>query len=614
VKGGEFVVAALSFHSNSNSKNSNANASDSNPLLAGLFQRCMRGYLKYVDNNNGYDNDIDNKPPTPAEIYIATPLLTTQPLPTLIGPGGSNILPLVTSILRSRSMELLQIGLAILEAVLELGSRSTERFDDGVVEELLAGVVELGLEEDFDSPWRELGEVAGHCLALIVSMRMVVVADDYDDDQQHHPSSGQSQAQTTIESTRSDLLSPDPPIRARGIVQLTKLVTQWVENHDKQIEIVRQKTKNSRKLITVVGGGLDLDLDAPPPTPSAHIDPLELFNLLTVALSDSESYVYLAAISGLSHLADLDPSVGLIEMASVLAGHRGLSYDVMAKVGEGLAAAARRRQDGLGEFSTNIVNLLCEGIEKQTLASSNEAWEKDAQIQIQIKINVSTRQYFKGGAEAETETETPTREDEKMMLTSGGGVYEVEKEDVCKASLISVLSEVVTVLNQHTLLKLVGKVGQLVVRVLRLEKGRNTRRAAALLARQIYTRAAEECIQSPEGLLTCTLCVELCRRYGQGGDLHLDLESSIEAIVKQSASGIYGGGNGNGNGNGGQGRVGGQLYDEALKVRCNEGLEMREECAKLGMWKFARGKVIIEEREKRIGGSRLDAVKSLLNE
>ena len=172
--------------------------------------------------------------------------------------------------------------LSILVSILELGARRRSQRDEDRFKSfvpLLTPLAELSVDDRPDSSmstiYAELAEMASHAVALVASRNVV---EDLDKEQ---PVNDVERPRTIFEKlaqARQDLESKDPPIRARGVVQVRHLAMGCAADEENQ--------------------NLGLSIN--------ETEPLlkELLSVSISALRDIESYVYLAAIHGIAAIAD----------------------------------------------------------------------------------------------------------------------------------------------------------------------------------------------------------------------------------------------------------------------------------------------------------------------
>ncbi|GMI33109.1 hypothetical protein TeGR_g11408, partial [Tetraparma gracilis] len=424
-----------------------------------------------------------------------------------------------------RAAPLASLSAALLVGVLELGAEhrpaEEERLLDGLREPLEA--IARGGES------AELAEMAGHALALLGEL---------------------------VERAEEDLRSELPPLRARGIAQITRLVRAVVASRDEDASAPSPK-------IVVVG-------EPSPPALRPNRDLSErLVGVILKGLSDAESYVYLAAVFAMAAVADANVEFGMRTMAEAVGrgvvsfgdgGTAQLEQSARAKMAESLVHSLRRRGGGEAgggsssmpeALALKVVGLVSCGVVATARGSAADAEAHHA------------------GTAAEQE------QMRKLRLNTGGPVYEAEEGDVNKASALNCLYEIAMNVNSGLLERILFKLVGICAEVFRAEKlSRVVRRGAGLLARALYERALDDV--NEHGPVGSSLCIELVSPK-VGEDL-------LVKLLENAA--------------GGRGEK-----DEAVRARCSEALQLREECDKLGVWAWARerGRLLEQEQKGAVG-------------
>jgi hypothetical protein len=471
------------------------------------------------DIHSEEDYMIDDPPTTTTTIYTldfsvigitipSSPVLTPDPLD----------LPTYASLLVS-----------LLITILECGSPHRPLTEEALLQSLVTPLTTIANTQG------EIAEMSSHALALIMSRSAF--------EHSPPPTSAESSLLSLITSAKTDLQSDLPPLRARGVALVTKLVQQIITDHDVD------QTKVAPKIVVLD----DTTLPTPPPTASLSD---QLIEIVLIALADDESYVYLAAVFAMVAITDANPTFGMRVMAEgvglgVISSKHFVSLPTRIKLAEGLVHSVLRRESGMTETTMKhtIDLLMC------ALRSSPSATSKQQQQEHAAEIQLETTKYFS----------------ENKQFTAGGPLFEVEENEVCVASALNCLCEVAANLNvgmlERVLFKLVGVATQTFQQP-EAASSRTARRGAGLLARALYERAVEDV--NAEGVMGSALCVEF-QKPAVGEDV---LRAVLEREVQRGGSG-----------------------DEAVRCRCEEALAARNECERLGVWQWARERGRVQDKE-----------------
>ncbi|KAL7694463.1 putative target SNARE coiled-coil domain, RNA polymerase II assembly factor Rtp1 domain 2 [Plasmopara halstedii] len=203
--------------------------------------------------------------------------------------------------------EILAICLGVALTILEAGSSNRSESEEQHLRAMLPVLETLSCHSR-----PEIAELASTARAHILSREAKGVPATKGDEQSF---------EEVLQSAEQDFLSKLVPLRARGVVTLTKLVRRsHMHNHDTEW------------------------------TPRVHA----LARVFLLKLHDSESYVYLAAVQGLAALADAHPDVAIPVLVKALRDTTN-PLEIRIKLSEALLFAARRCGETLPAYSKLFV-------------------------------------------------------------------------------------------------------------------------------------------------------------------------------------------------------------------------------------------------------------------
>lgn len=210
--------------------------------------------------------------------------------------------------------ELITLGLGILTTIIEVGARNRSESEEDQLRQFLAILGDLSSHKR-----PEIAGLAADARANILSRGLEAMRprsmnlDDRND------------FICRLNSAKLDLESNLVPLRARGIVSLTKLVRSCVRREQTQEWIETWDTR-IRQLLAI------------------YID----------HLSDEESYVYLAAIQGLATLADAYPKLAIPLLVENLQD-KNLTLEARIKLSEAVLFSARRCGETLPVYAKPLL-------------------------------------------------------------------------------------------------------------------------------------------------------------------------------------------------------------------------------------------------------------------
>ena len=411
------------------------------------------------------------------------------------------------------------IVLNLLITLLELGAEQRSMSDETFFTSQLPSlqVIASGKMEDGSMGIRmvpELAEMASHAMALIVARGEIATTDDTQTSlvAVANTMTRLDTILTKLSQAECDLQSCHPPLRARGVVSLRHLAHALVNNENECIGVRASDLVKKKAVIS--------EFNEPTSVPANKVslnDELPLLSrtlakICLSALADPESYVYLASIQTLVSVCDACPSEVLPLMGEVIAwGQLDISVaNVDANVAfvklcctpeqrikaiEALIFIIRRRGDGIFIYGPRLLDTLLFGTRKdQNLREPNLGNDgKTAHL-----IQRQTHLYFMG---AVSETVDDGADEKKVRLNTGGPIFSMEETDVLRAGAISVVCELISMLNPITVASYCHVLVRLATDALQLDASRPVRRIAACLARDLYGCVMREAT-SPSGVNT----------------------------------------------------------------------------------------------------------------
>ena len=409
------------------------------------------------------------------------------------------------------------IVLNLLITLLELGAEKRSMSDETFFKSILPSlqVIASGKMEDGSMGIRmvpELAEMASHAMALIVARGEIETTDDTQTSLFSNTMTRLDTILTKLSQAECDLQSCHPPLRARGVVSLRHLAHGLV-NNEKGCIGVRSSDLVKRKAVIS-------EINEPTSVPTKKLSPNDELPLLSrtlakiclSALADPESYVYLASIQTLVSICDACPSEVLPLMGEVIArGQLDISVanidanvafvklcctpEQRIKAIEALIFIIRRRGDGIFIYGPRLLDTLLFGSRKDQDLREPKLGNDGKTAHL---IQRQTHFYFMGAA---SEAVDDGADEKKVRLNTGGPIFSMEETDVLRAGAISVVCELISMLNPIT----VASYGHVLVRLatdaLQLDASRPVRRIAACLARDLYGCVMREAT-SPSGANT----------------------------------------------------------------------------------------------------------------
>eukprot|EP00644_Phytophthora_capsici_P004499 jgi/Phyca11/110968/e_gw1.19.125.1 len=283
---------------------------------------------------------------------------------------------------------ILTICLGVVMTILEAGSSHRS---DAEEQQLRAMLPVLEVLSRYDRP--EVAELASSARAQILSRGATEAANA------NTTQPGKRSFEEVLREAEQDLASQLVPLRARGVVTLTKLV--------------RQSRSHAN----------DADWTA-----RVHA----LAGVFLLQLHDSESYVFLAAVQGLAALADVHPDVAIPVLVKALRDQTN-SLESRIKLSEALLFSAKRCGETLPKYGKLFVYAYLDAIRPAAAQR-----ERAKRIQKEVSKRVQLIQEVKTGEDT-TAQEHPDNEsqNEQELLAAA----------TLRASCLSNLAEVCALLQ-----------------------------------------------------------------------------------------------------------------------------------------------------------------------
>lgn len=542
--------------------------------------------------------------------------------------------------LEQTKLSIASLVMSLLIAVIELGSKLRSHEEESVLQSLLPILQELAVPMDERRARTEEGaamaDMAGYAMALIASRQAataVMKSSLPHDEGATHPSSSEQSKELklrmVLREAELDLASSQPPIRARGMVSLGRLARGLAGT------LSKENTPPIIQELNEAGEAVE-DKDV-----TSLVS--EILNIAIVALSDKESYVYLAAVQSIVALGDLHPHEVLpIVGACVVEGKifatasssqaallardsiredavdTVVSREQRIKLAEALMFIIRRRAVP-GEFVPLIVNLMISGtrgsdrISGNPTTIDNEHFATKDGKEIQPLIQEATHEYFVSGNEDENDddgspslTKEQWLEERDIRIKTGGPIYTTEEGDVIRSVRITILAELVSVSSPVSLAPYCAVLLHLAHVALTLDPSRLVSRSAALLSQELYSclvREAQELEIAISNATTAGVGMGSIRRnYNEVGTIPFavalicspnDDESLLAATLRKCclmetasfSSSLPS-----------DKRQRRRLYDPTTTIRCQEALALRQEAKDAGI--FWAAQLVHTEKSK----------------
>jgi hypothetical protein len=488
------------------------------------------------------------------------------------------------------------VVLTLMVTILELGSQKRPEMEEKILRSMLPSLAVLArfvnsprrrVDKEAFSIQPGLAEMASHAMAQIAARSQIPSLSVNRD------AKGGSKRQVlmeTINEAEDDLKSEQPPIRARGVLLLSRMAQTYLREADDYL--------HERPLLEVIDQSDMSDDDD-----TLRLAVSEIVRLSVDALGDLESYVYLAAVQSIVVAADISPREVIPAIGSgICSGIMSFSASPMAeirltanqriKLTEALLFIIRRRGRAVFEFVPLLMSLMLYG--------SPPHDNVDGRLGLEAQIQEKTHRYFisgNGSSEDDRESVNSSRAELDLRVRTGGPIFQLEENDVLRAGCVSILSELVSSTPPAVVARYCQVLILFATNALNLEVSRPVRRVTCMLCHELY----------------CAVLLEHNEAVAPTANLsiHYDAKSMAVEMVSCDEDALYSA----------LRRcsdiknvvVGKQrLYDPATTERCKEALEKREEIDKSGV--FAAAKLYVASTKQGKLNLVVDIIRSRLNE
>eukprot|EP00804_Cyclotella_cryptica_P005580 CCRYP_003088-RB/>CCRYP_003088-RB protein AED:0.09 eAED:0.09 QI:95/-1/1/1/-1/1/1/168/1428 len=417
----------------------------------------------------------------------------------------------------------------------------------------------------------ELAEMSSHAMALIGARKSGPIVNYVEEQVRLTARLGLTETITEkLLLAERDLQSSQPPLRAAAVVSL-RHIARTLLTHKPDLNDGIFGKEEKRVMVTEVEPTRGSTTEF---TESEQLGLIarSLARVCLVSLADSESYVYLASIQTLVVICDVCPyeilpmTATLIATGSsdltILASEEKASFITLTlspeqriKLAEALICMIRRRGDGIFLYGRLLLDLMVFGSKQSSHAMQDKfKLSKDTSCNIQGQTHL----YFIGhDSDRSEEAKNDDLEERQFRINAGGPVFKIEEDDLLRATSISVVCELIAALRNTSLASYCHILVSLAIDALQLDCSRPVRRAAALLARELYACVEREvCNENNSHPRTTMVVAMVCSREEV---LHNVLLSSVSATDINSTV------------------VNGKTRcaDGATQARCQEALEIR---------------------------------------
>jgi hypothetical protein len=466
------------------------------------------------------------------------------------------------------------IVLNLLIALLELGAEKRSLSDETFFQSMLLPLEVFAsgkvLDGESSKLMPELAEMASHAMALIVARGDIASIDEDDTRTQIATNRKTAILDATLlkmSEAECDLQSSQPPLRARGVVTLRHLAHS----------LVNSNAVTRKALITEVEPkALPSSKHTVSSNEERALITRTLAKICLNALADPESYVYLASIQTLVTISDVCPSEILPLIGTVIArGHvhisvacvdgtatfveLSLNAEQRIKAIESLIFMIRRRGDGIFLYGSALLDTMIFGTTKN---DDQDVHFAERIGDTQLMMQKQTHLYFMGAENNAVDNEV---DEKKLRLNTGGPIFSMEETDVLRAGAISVVCELVSVLNTVTVSKYCHILVRLVTDALQLDKSRPVRRAAACLARDLYSCVMREVTESNDGENSALAVAIVDADEDKLYNLLIRCVAAKDLAIS----------------------TGSVLVDPATQCRCQEAVDIRQELHDMGVLQAA---------------------------
>lgn len=460
------------------------------------------------------------------------------------------------------------IVVSLLVSLLELGAEKRSDHDENTLQSMMPSLQILSISTrkqfhpkdecgnraaELHRELAELAEMSSHAMALIVARKN----DDNDSisrQESHSSKSGIELIAEQLSFAERDLESSQPPLRAKAVVSLRHIARSF-----NTASATSDITQEEKAMVTEVHQPSSVAIDD-----QAELIVRSLARICFISLSDAESYVYLASIQTLVAICDVSPSVilpltatlvakGTTRLAVLVADAKvedvalTLNPEQTIKAAEALIFIIRRRGDAIFLHHRLLFDLLLFGSEQH----------QDKPIprhENSLNIQRQTHTYF---------IEAHDSDERQVRVNTGGPVFKLEEGDLLRATSISVVCELVTVLKPSSVAPFCHVLVKLVIDAMQLDDSRPVHRAAATLARELYICIENEVSSNDNSPTTASLAVAMA----------CSQERLLYSIIQSYASVGYATSNGKK-----------RYIDAATQSRCAEAVETRDNLESLSVF------------------------------
>ena len=477
------------------------------------------------------------------------------------------------------------IVLSLLIALLELGAEKRRESDETFFESLLPSLQTLS--SGGASP--ELAEMASHAMALIAARGAMAGEEVVQKPKAVIKKSRLELILDKLSQAETDLQSTQPPFRAKGVVLLRHIARSLV--HEGGTSIGEDPSRTELLPQQEEQAGLVTEMKSGVPAKLSEKDELALISrtlarICLEALADSESYVYLASIQTLVAISDVCPTEIMPLMGSIVAkgvvtievihpdsnvtsGELSLTPEQRIKATEALIFMIRRRGDGIFAYGPSLLEMMLYGqIRAEGQSVANNMLNDGAPYSIQSETySYFTRDESTSTAGTDIQNES-ARDEKKIRLNTGGPVFSMEETDVLRSGAISVVCELVSVLDPAIVASFCHVLVRLATDALQLDASRPVRRLAASLARDLYACTMKEVTSQNGSTRECssTMAVAIMNTSEQ---IMFDTLSRCASANDTPVNGKS------------------RLVDISTQSRCAEAIEIRLELEAMGVLQAA---------------------------
>ncbi|KAL3906923.1 MAG: hypothetical protein SGARI_003779 [Bacillariaceae sp.] len=317
-----------------------------------------------------------------------------------------------------------------------MGSRDRSVEEESKLQEFMPVLTKLSDPGEISGlPKKEaaaMADMSGYALSLVATRMAPSKGVAHDTHFGGLSTQPDEQLRKVLKDAEKDLKSTQPPLRARAMVSLGKLARGFSGT------LVKERTRPKVEELDESGNSLGEE---------EAFFVKEVLRLAMMALLDSESYVYLAAIQTIVALCDMHPRTVLPILAtSVVSGKVELkdgnddeiaffelSREQRIKLADALVFSIRRRAV-TDEYVSMLVGRMLDINERNGLIG-----EVGASTDEQLVIQEKTTKYFLGKDRKNHEemTKYEEREEQDVRVRTGGPIFDAEEADAIRAELVT---------------------------------------------------------------------------------------------------------------------------------------------------------------------------------